>query len=150
MTTLSETMASPPTAASVTTAAAAAAPAPLLTIAQAATRTGLTAHTLRYYEQDGLLLAPVPRSSSGQRRYREEDVAWIVLVTRLRSTGMSITGVREYAALVRQGPTTEKARLDLLQRHREQVLAQLAEVTEHLGAIDRKIGIYADRLAARG
>lgn len=121
-----------------------------LTIAQAATRTGLTAHTLRYYEQGGLLLAPVPRSSSGQRRYREDDVAWIVLVTQLRSTGMSITGVREYAALVREGSATEQARLDLLQRHRERVLAQLAEVTEHLGAIDRKIGIYTERLAGRG
>jgi len=127
----------------------ASADAPLLTIAQVASRTGLTAHTLRYYEQDGLLLVPVPRSSSGQRRYREEDVAWIVLVTRLRSTGMSITGVREYAELVRQGPSTEQARLDLLLRHRERVLAQLAEVTEHLGAVDRKIDIYTARLAAR-
>lgn len=125
-----------------------AAPA-LLTIAETAARTGLTAHTLRYYEQDGLLLGPVPRSSSGQRRYREQDVAWILLVARLRSTGMSITGVREYAGLVRQGPETEHARLALLQQHRERVLAQLAEVTEHLGAIDRKIGAYTDRLAAR-
>ena len=122
---------------------------PLLTIAQAAGRTGLTVHTLRYYEQDGLMLTPIPRSSSGQRRYRDEDVAWIVLVTRLRSTGMSITGVREYAALVRQGPSTEQARLDLLRQHRERVLAQLAEVTEHLGAIDRKIDLYTDRLTPR-
>lgn len=157
MTTLSTDLAQAPTPVVAPTSTAGPAPAddlapaaaPLLTIAQTASRTGLTAHTLRYYEQDGLLLAPVPRSSSGQRRYREEDVAWIVLVTRLRSTGMSITGVREYAELVRRGPTTEQDRLDLLQRHRERVLAQLAEVTEHLGAIDRKIGIYTDRLAAR-
>lgn len=152
MTTLSTAQAQAPALVAATTPSTGPAPAdgpPLLTIAQTASRTGLTPHTLRYYEQDGLLLAPVPRSSSGQRRYREEDVAWIVLVTRLRSTGMSITGVREYAELVRQGPTTEQDRLDLLQRHRERVLGQLAEVTEHLGAIDRKIGIYTDRLAAR-
>lgn len=143
MTTLSTAAAQP------STDPPASADTPLLTIAQVAGRTGLTAHTLRYYEQDGLLLVPVQRSSSGQRRYREEDVAWIVLVTRLRSTGMSITGVREYAELVRQGPSTEQARLDLLRRHRERVLAQLAEVTEHLGAVDQKIDVYTARLAAR-
>jgi DNA-binding transcriptional MerR regulator len=40
-----------------------------LTIAQAAEQTGLTAHTLRYYERDGLMLASVDRSVSGHRRY---------------------------------------------------------------------------------
>jgi DNA-binding transcriptional MerR regulator len=38
-----------------------------LTIAETAERTGLTAHTLCYYERDGLMLA-VDRSASGHRR----------------------------------------------------------------------------------
>ncbi|MFC7502857.1 MerR family transcriptional regulator, partial [Nocardioides sp. GCM10030258] len=99
-----------------------------------------------YYEKDGLLLRPVPRSSSGHRRYDEEDVRWIVLVTRLRATGMPIRDVRRYADLVRAGDGNEPQRLELLQAHREHVLQQLAEVTSHLGAIDHKIGIYEDRL----
>ena len=117
-----------------------------LTTAQAAAQTGLTVHTLRYYERDGLLLRDVDRSATGHRRYTDDDIAWIVLLTRLRATGMPIREVSRYAELVRAGTGNEQERLDLLQSHRQNVLAQLAEVTEHLGAIDRKIGIYADRI----
>jgi DNA-binding transcriptional MerR regulator len=116
------------------------------TIAEAAERSGLTAHTLRYYERDGLMLAPVDRSATGHRRYAEHDLTWIHLVTCLRGTGMPIRDVRRYAELVRAGDGNEQERLALLRAHRETVLAQLAEVTGHLGAIDRKIGIYVDRV----
>lgn len=118
-----------------------------LTIAEAAEQLGLTPHTLRYYERDGLLLESVDRASSGHRRYSESDLTWITLVTRLRSTGMPIREVRAYAELVRQGDGNEEERLALLHAHRERVLAQLAETTEHLKAVDYKIGLYEDRLS---
>jgi DNA-binding transcriptional MerR regulator len=118
-----------------------------ITIAEAAERTGLTVDTLRYYEKDGLLVHPVSRGSSGHRRYSEGDLSWIVLVTRLRSTGMPIRDVRRYADLVREGAGTEQARLDLLRAHRETVLARLAEVQDHLAAVDYKIGVYEAKLA---
>ncbi|WP_436699531.1 MerR family transcriptional regulator [Nocardioides sp. BYT-33-1] len=117
------------------------------TIADAAATLGLTADTLRYYENDGLLLRPVPRDPSGHRRYQTADLRWIELVTRLRSTGMPIRDVRRYAELVRAGDGNEPERLALLQAHRDEVRRQLAEVTAHLGAIEYKIGIYEDRLA---
>lgn len=119
-----------------------------LAIAEAAERSGLSTDTLRYYERDGLLLRPVPRSSSGHRRYEEPDLRWIELLTRLRSTGMPIREVRRYADLVRAGAGNEAQRLELLRAHRRLVLDQLAEVTEHLGAIEKKIGIYEDVLAS--
>jgi DNA-binding transcriptional MerR regulator len=116
-----------------------------LTIAEAAERCGLTPDTLRYYERDGLLLEPVGRATSGHRRYTATDLGWITMITRLRSTGMPIREVRAYADLCRQGDGNEAARLELLYAHRDRVLAQLAEVSDHLGAINRKIGIYEDR-----
>lgn len=119
-----------------------------LTIAEAAAATGLTPHTLRYYERDGLLLDAVERASSGHRRYTERDLGWIHLLTRLRATGMPIREIREYADLVRQGEGTEPERMALLQAHRDAVRAQLAEVTEHLAAIEMKIDVYAGRLAS--
>lgn len=120
------------------------------TIAQAAAELGLSVDALRYYEKDGLLLRPVPRSASGHRRYEETDLRWILLVTRLRATGMPIRDIRRYADLVRAGAGNESERLALLQAHREEVLRELAEVTAHLGAIDHKIGIYLDHLARSG
>ena len=117
-----------------------------LSIAEAAEHTGLTAHTLRYYERDGLLLHAVDRAPSGHRRYTDEDLRWIEMVTRLRSTGMPIRDVRRYAALVRQGDGTEPERLALLLAHREVVERQLSEVASHLRAIDHKIAIYEHRV----
>ncbi|CAM3617772.1 MerR family transcriptional regulator [Nocardioides zeicaulis] len=113
-----------------------------LSIAEAAEQTGLTAHTLRYYERDGLMLRSVERASSGHRRYTDEDLRWIEMVTRLRATGMPIRDVRRYAALVREGAGNEDERLALLLAHRQTVEQQLAEVTSHLRAIDHKIAIY--------
>jgi DNA-binding transcriptional MerR regulator len=121
-----------------------------LTIAEAAEQTGLTPHTLRYYERDGLMLGEVDRSTSGHRRYTARDLTWIEMLTRLRATGMPIREVRVYAAMVRAGDGNEQDRLELLRSHRRRVLAQLSEVTEHLGAIDRKIGIYSDALVRQG
>lgn len=120
-----------------------------VTIAEASDALGLSADTLRYYEKDGLLLRPVPRSTSGHRQYDERDLTWIRLVTRLRATGMPIRDVRRYAALVRAGQGNEEERLALLQAHREQVLRELAEVTGHLAAIDHKIALYTDCVLER-
>ena len=117
-----------------------------LSIAEAAEQTGLTTHTLRYYERDGLMLAPVDRSPSGHRRYSDRDLTWVEMITRLRSTGMPMRDVRRYAALVRDGDGNEAERLDLLKAHRDRVERQLAEVTGHLRAIDHKIGLYEGRL----
>lgn len=119
------------------------------TISDAAEALGLTTDTLRYYERDGLLLRTVPRESSGHRRYQEADLRWIELIARLRATGMAIRDIRRYAALVRDGDGNETERLELLRDHRQRVLAQLAEVTANLAAIDHKIAIYADRIDRR-
>jgi DNA-binding transcriptional MerR regulator len=122
-------------------------PVTSLSIAEAAEQTGLTAHTLRYYERDGLMLRSVERASSGHRRYTDDDLRWIQMVTRLRATGMPIRDVRRYAALVREGDGNEAERLGLLLAHRELVERQLAEVTSHLRAIDHKIALYEHQVA---
>lgn len=119
------------------------------TIAEASEASGLSTHTLRYYEREGLLLDAVERAPSGHRRYTADDLRWIALVTRLRSTGMAIRDIARYADLVRAGDGNEAERLALLREHRRGVLERLAETTEHLGAIDAKIGIYVDRVEAR-
>ena len=111
-------------------------------ISDVAERTGLTTHTLRYYEREGLMLVPIDRASSTHRRYTESDVAWVQFLTRLRSTHMPISTVREYVELARAGDGSEAGRLELLLRHRITVLAQLDEITKSLGAIDYKIALY--------
>jgi DNA-binding transcriptional MerR regulator len=119
-----------------------------LSIAEAARRTGVSVHTLRYYERAGLVVTPIDRTQSGRRRYHTEDLKWISICTKLRSTGMPIKAIRRYAQLVSAGPGNEQERLALLEAHRADVTARLAEVQEHLKLIDHKIDVYRGRVAA--
>jgi DNA-binding transcriptional MerR regulator len=123
-------------------------PAEGLTIADAARRTGVSAHTLRYYERAGLVVTRVDRTSGGRRRYRQLDLDWIKICTKLRATGMPIKLIRRYAELVAAGHGNEPERLALLEAHRAEVLARLADLQENLRLIDRKIGVYRGRLEA--
>ena len=117
-----------------------------LSISDAAEVTGLSAHTLRYYERAGLMLDPVGRAPSSHRRYSESEIRWVTLLSRMRATGMPIRRIREYAELVRSGDGNEDQRLALLEAHRDAVLAQLDAMRRNLEAIDHKIEVYRERL----
>ena len=119
-----------------------------LSIAEAAHRTGVSVHTLRYYERAGLVVTTIDRNHSGRRRYHQLDLDWITVCTRLRATGMPIKTIRRYAQLVSAGPGNEQERLALMEAHRAEVTAKLAEVQENLKLIDHKINVYRGRLAA--
>ena len=115
-----------------------------LSVSEAAASVGLTAHTLRWYEQEGLV-APVDRDAAGRRRYRERDLDWLRLLTRLRTTGMPVREMRRYAELARGGDSTVGERLRMFLEHRERVLAHIAQLQRDLAAIDTKIERYRTR-----
>lgn len=116
-----------------------------LSIKEVASETGVTAHTLRYYERIGLLRG-VPRATSGHRRYRPEDVRWIEFLRKLHATGMPIRRMKEYAALLRKGDATIPARQRLLEEHKREVEARIDVLASNLEMIQKKIGLYAQRL----
>ena len=120
---------------------------PGLTIGQVAERTGLSVHTLRFYEREGILANPVQRGPGGHRVYSEDDVDWLTVCTVLRGSGMPIPTIARYTALVRRGEGNEPERLALLCQHREQVTAQMAQLTRCLDLINFKVGVYEDILA---
>ncbi|WP_258726995.1 MerR family transcriptional regulator [Cellulomonas sp. NS3] len=111
------------------------------TIGEVAEKTGVTTHTLRYYERIGLL-APVARSAGGRRAYDDGDVGWVQLLTLLRATGMGIRDMLAFAELTRAGEHTIPDRIEVLQRHRDVLDALLRRHTEHLQLIDNKLTYY--------
>ena len=119
-----------------------------LTISDAAQKSGISAHTLRYWERAGLI-QPVTRNGSGHRRYAEEDLDRIRFLTKLRATGMPIRQVRMYAELLNGGDDTNEERLVLLEAHREAVQARLEETAGHLELIDWKIDLYRERVGKK-
>ena len=116
-----------------------------LSIAEAAEASGLSVHTLRYYERTGLL-EPVRRNGSGHRRYRAADLERITFLTKLRATGMPIREVRRYAELMKAGEATNEERLALLEAHRMNVLAGLEKTARNLELVEWKIRFYKERL----
>ena len=112
-----------------------------LTVSEAAERVGLTVHTLRWYERIGLL-EQVDRDAAGHRQYQANDIEWLLLLIRLRATGMPVREMIRYAELVRSGEHTETARRELMEEHRERVVAQIAQLSEDLSVIDHKIEAY--------
>jgi len=121
-----------------------------LTIGQVAAATGVSTHTLRYYEQAGLIRA-VGRTGAGHRLYSPTDLDWLQFVMRLKATGMPIAGMQAFAALRAQGEATVGARRELLVEHRDAVLAHIAELQTSLEAIVDKIAYYeaAERTVTR-
>ncbi|MFE7230014.1 MerR family transcriptional regulator [Streptomyces sp. NPDC002405] len=113
------------------------------TISEVVAFTGLTAHTLRWYERIGLM-PHVDRSHTGQRRYTNRDLDWLDLVGKLRLTGMPVADMVRYAELVRAGEGTYGDRHALLEATRRDVLARIAELRDTLAVLDRKISFYAD------
>ena len=116
-------------------------------IGELSARTGRGIHAIRWYESLGLMPGVV-RDSGGRRVYHGLHVDWLVLIDRLRRTGMSIAQMREYTALVKQGRGTLKQRQEMLAAHRTRVMERIAEWTEALSLLDTKIDFYGEWLAS--
>jgi DNA-binding transcriptional MerR regulator len=112
-----------------------------------AERTGLSAHTLRYYEKIGLL-KNVQRLTNGHRRYVDKDADWIAFILRLKNTAMPLEQILEYAALRDQGDSTLAHRHAILVHHRQQLHQQIEEEMAHLHVLDSKIEFYRTQITS--
>ena len=117
-----------------------------MSIGEVSALTGLTTHTLRFYEQEGLFAAPVRRNAAGRRVFTAEEVEWLKVCMKLRSSGMPLPEIRRYAQLVLDGPGNEAERLEILRQHEAKVQQQVADLQEALDIIHRKVELYAQRL----
>jgi DNA-binding transcriptional MerR regulator len=112
-----------------------------LTIQEVSRATGLSAHTLRYYERIGLI-HPINREENTRRCYTVDDVGWIDFLLKLRAIGMSIKDMQRYAELQRRGDSTLPERVEMLKSLRDKVESHIEEMNEHLKLIYYKIDYY--------
>ena len=114
-----------------------------LTISSMAQRCGLTPHTLRYYERIGLIQS-IARGADGHRRYSAQDVEWLSFITRLRTTGMPIRQMLEFAAHRRVGEQSIPQRRALLESHTAEVRERIGELQACLAILQDKVAYYRD------
>ena len=119
----------------------------MYSIQEVCNRTGLTAHTLRYYEKEGLLTG-VARSAGGFRQYSDEDMEWLGLICCLKNTGMPLQEIARFVQLAHQGDRTLEERVELLKDHREKLVARMEEMQKYLDKVTWKLNFFTEKLRA--
>ena len=114
-------------------------------IGEFAQATGLSAHTLRFYEKEGLLSAR--RGRGGQRYYLDGDLRWVEFIKRLKETGMPLKEIKLYAELRAAGDETLEARREMLKNHREHIMVEINKWRSHLRNMDKKIKFYDEEIS---
>ena len=117
----------------------------MYSIQEVSRKTGLSTHTLRYYEKAELLTG-VKRSPRGTRQYSQEDLESLNLICCLKNTGMSIQDIGRFMKLTQQGDETLKQRVELLRAHRESVLDRVAQMQAYLDKVTCKLSCFSEKL----
>lgn len=110
-------------------------------IGEVVKQTGLSAHTLRYYEKEGLLPF-VTKNSSGIRVYTTTDLRWLSMIECLKDSGLQIKEIRQYIEWFRQGDSTLQQRLDLFANRRKVLEAEMARMQTVMNKITFKETLY--------
>ena len=119
----------------------------MYTIQEVSRKTGLSAHTLRFYEKEGLL-GLVERSPSGIRQYSDADLELLGGICCLKNTGMSLQEITRFVQLTHEGDQTLAERVELLREQRESVLARMNEMQEYLEKVTWKLNYFSEKLRA--
>ena len=120
---------------------------PLLSLDEVRRRTGLSARTLRYYEELGLLPG-VRRRAGGRRVYGDDELERLHFIGRLKALGLSLAEIKELNAVYAIDGSTRAllARLgQLLDQRVREVDARILE----LGSLRDEIERYRAHVAAR-
>ncbi|MBR2811892.1 MAG: MerR family transcriptional regulator [Solobacterium sp.] len=113
------------------------------TISEVAERTGISAHTLRYYDKEGLL-SFVKRSPTGIRRFAPEDFEPLYTITVLKRSGMSIKEIRRFMELYLQGNETIHERMEMFEKQRESLQKQIEELQKMLKIVEYKCWYFKE------
>ena len=120
---------------------------PRLTISQVRDATGLSARTLRYYEELGLLPG-VRRRAGGRRVYGADEIERLRFIQRLKALGLSLAEVKQLNAVHAIAGSTQAmlGRLDVLLGRR---LADLDARIAELEGLRGEIRSYRERVLGR-
>lgn len=116
-------------------------------ISEAATELNVTAYTLRYYDKEGLLPF-VERTPSGQRFFKESDIAALKVIECLKSTGMQIKEIKTFIDWCTEGDSTLQQRFDMFMERKATVEKQMEELKKTMELIDHKCLYYKTALDA--
>jgi DNA-binding transcriptional MerR regulator len=107
----------------------------------------LTAYTLRYYDNEGLMPF-VERSPNGTRVFKESDIEALKVIECLKATGMSIKEIKNFIDWCSEGDSTLQQRYDMFIERKATVEAQMEELKKTMELIEHKCFYYKTALDA--
>ncbi|RKS90137.1 DNA-binding transcriptional MerR regulator [Microbacterium sp. AG790] len=110
----------------------------MLTMGEAVAASGLSADTLRYYEDEGII-GPLERDHRNHRVFSDNDLAWIGVVTCMKDAGLGIDDLRTFADLL-HGPHASIDPVAFLEERR-------AALEERRRVLSRAIAVMDDKIA---
>lgn len=114
-----------------------------MNVKQMSKLTGLSSHTLRYYEKIGLLL-DIKRDANGFRHFSKNDLEWIEFLKKAKSTRMSLADIKSFALLRKKGDSSIGERITILEKHRKKLQSELSELQIFLATVEFKIKLYKE------
>ena len=124
----------------------------LMQIGQVAERTGLSLRTIRFYEEEGLVV-PTSRTEGGFRLYSDDDVARLEVIKRMKPLGFALEEMRELLALLADldaGTGERGLLLDRLRMFHQAATARVTALREQLAVAERFADSLAGHLDTRG
>ncbi|SDW98615.1 MerR family transcriptional regulator [Paenibacillus sp. CF384] len=112
-------------------------------ISEAAAKLSIPETTIRYYEKKGLLPL-IERDEAGRRLFSEKQMALLETVICLKNTHMPLSDIKQYMDWIMEGASTIPLRLEMMNAHKQAVLAEISLMTEALKGIDDKIARYTN------
>ncbi|MCA1021289.1 MerR family transcriptional regulator [Halobacillus litoralis] len=116
----------------------------MYTISETAAKLGMSAHTLRYYEKEGII-AP-QRNEAGVREFDEQHILWLQFVKKMRETQMPVTQIKEYTKLFQEGEHTAVDRLKLLEEHQQYIKSQIETLKATDDMLTKKVAAYKEAM----
>lgn len=117
----------------------------MYTVKQVAEILGISVHTVRYYDDEGLIPG-TKRNSANQRIFDDDELEWLFVSVTLRKTGLSLAEIKRYIALYQQGDDTLKERYQIMSMQRERTLQEMENLELRLAVLDKKLEHYGKLL----
>lgn len=112
-----------------------------LSIREVANRTGIKSHTLRYYENEGLLF-DVKRSESGQRIYHAKHLEFLEVITCLKDSGLTINDIKSYIPLFKKGKESYLERAKVFDTRKIEIEKKIKQLQKQLELATYKSWYY--------
>lgn len=117
----------------------------MYTVKEVAELLGVSVHTVRYYDDKGLIPG-TKRNAANQRLFDDMEVEWLFVSLTLKNTGLSLKDVKHYIELYQQGDSTLPERYEIMKKQKEKTLQEMEELKLRLAVLGRKIDHYGKLL----